>query len=169
MTFQNLLRKVKYKPVFNIIYKQYYLSAGYSNDEMMKIDYAYSNVFDNLLYKEQNKTSDNLQISLKSAQDEDGGDPYIDAHLYDSDADESFGLDFCEWGDILAYEVNNSLNLSDAEIVAHVLWEITFWGFTEAEVQNQKNITLRSIEDIDSGKYEAIDLADLINELNELR
>ena len=46
MTFQDLLRKVKYKPVFNIIHKEYYLESGYPNDQMMHIDFSYSKVFD---------------------------------------------------------------------------------------------------------------------------
>ena len=165
MTFQNLLRKVKYKPVFNIIHKEYYLNGGYSNDEMMQIDYAYSRVFDHLSYRKQNKNNDNLQINFKLIEDEDSSGPYVDVYLYDSDSDESFGLDFCEWGDVLSYEVHNSLELSDPQMVAHILWEMTFWGFTEEEVQNQKNITLRSIDEIDSGNCKVFDLEDLLNEL----
>lgn len=164
MTFQNLLRKVKYKPVFNIIHKEYYLEGGYTNDEMMQIDCAYSRVFDNLFYKNQKQINNNLQIDFETNKD-DEKDPYVNIFLNDLENGERFGLDFVDWSEALSFTVKNSLKMSDTEMVAHILWEITFWGFSEEAVNEQKQITLKSIDQAESGEFEAINLEDLINEL----
>ena len=61
----------------------------------------------------------------------------IDACLLDEPKDELFALDFVEWKDIIDIEIYNSAKLTQTECLAHILWEITFWGFSEKEIQKQ--------------------------------
>ena len=145
MKFKELISSVNYKTVYNVIYKDYYHGKGYSNSELMDIDSAYLTAFKTLLAKEPSSPEDNYKISLKTVDDE--GDPYIDCFLYDEDSDQSFAMDFSNWSDLLSFEIYNPLNFTDAEIAAHLLWEMTFWGFTESEIEKQKQITLESEED----------------------
>tara|TARA_B100001094_G_C18164242_1_gene791095 strand:- start:643 stop:1140 length:498 start_codon:yes stop_codon:yes gene_type:complete len=164
MTFQDLLRKVKYKPVFNIIHKEYYLESGYPNDQMMHIDFSYSKVFDNLLCKDKIKSDSDFEINFEMVEGEDD-DPYINIYLHKLDDGERFGLDFVPWGEALSFNVNNSLGMSEVEMTAHILWEMTFWGFTEETVNEQREITLKAIEESEAGNVIEMDLEDLINEL----
>ena len=32
--------------------------------------------------------------------------------------------------------------MSSPEYLAHILWEITFWGFSEEQIEKQKQITI---------------------------
>lgn len=53
------------------------------------------------------------------------------------------GLDFCPWSEWVNAHVflsPRSPLISVEEIAANVLWEMTFHGFTEEEIENKKNM-----------------------------
>lgn len=55
--------------------------------------------------------------------------------------DDLYGLDFTDWRECLGMEID-PLTLewcSGPEILAHVLWEITFYGYSNEEVQAKKS------------------------------
>ena len=168
MTFKDLINKVSYKRVFNVIHKEYYLDSKYSDSEyrqkMMEIDYSFSKAFDSIRMQKPSNPDEKYAISFRIV-DEDTEEPYIDVFLYDEISDENFAVDFCDWCNVLSYEVSNPLNFTNEEMVAHILWEITFWGFSQEKVNEQKELTLKSIEQAESGDFEEMNLEDLLDEL----
>lgn len=135
MNLKDLISSVNYKSVFNIVYKEYYKDKKYSNSKMMDVDYAYSKVFENLKSKEINKEEKPLSIIFQILENEE--EKFVDTCLYDEDEDELIALDFVSWDILLGYNINNPSNLSTEEMVAHLLWEITFWGFTEDKIKKE--------------------------------
>ena len=134
MTLRSLIEKCSYKNVFNIIYKEYYLNKSHSKNKITEADLAYSNVFESLKVLPKN-SSPKLELHLQNAKIDE--EKYISVNLYDGDSDEVFACDFQPWSDLIDCRVNSHADLSDDQILAHILWELTFWGFSEESIQKQ--------------------------------
>lgn len=65
-----------------------------------------------------------------------------------------YGLDFTDWQEWLGLEVKNLAKLSDIEVLAYILWEMTFCGFSRKQIQGKRNHLLEVKEAIDKGKIE---------------
>lgn len=58
---------------------------------------------------------------------------------YNSDSDkynQYFAIGFISWSKLIDTPVHNLTNLSDEEMLGEVLWELTFWGWTEEKVKD---------------------------------
>lgn len=139
MNFRSLVNKAKYKNVFNTIYKTHYLLKPYTQTEIVEIDLAYMNVFNDLKNLPAKHSSD-LSLHLKDA--EIDGEKYIAVNLYDKNENQPYALDFQPWSDLIDCEVKSYAKLTNDEIVAHLLWEITFWGFSEKKISEQAEALL---------------------------
>ena len=71
--------------------------------------------------------------------------------LRDSTTDH-YAADLVSWKELIDLSIVNETNKSMHEIIACILWEITFWGWTDQEVTNERNKLKKTIEDIESGK-----------------
>ena len=71
---------------------------------------------------------------------------------------ERYGLDLSRWEDWLAIRIPRSLldRLPAAEIVAHCVWEMTFYGFTQEKVAAFRADLERRVREIDEGRAELI-------------
>jgi hypothetical protein len=124
MKFRELLKESGYKQVFNVIYKNYYRDKNHSQDDIISFDILYRKAFEILL---QDIKADEEDI--------------IDVCIKDLKTEEIFALDFIPWAELVDSEVNIREDMKNYEICAHILWEITFWGFTEKEIEAQKEAT----------------------------
>ena len=138
MTLRESLKVTSYKPVFNYIYSLFYKEKGYDNSKIMEIDCSYLNVFKKLL-SFPTKEINNHSIYVASVGSSKAD---IDICLIDEENDEIFSLDFMGWSDLIDMNIINSAKMSSPEYIAHILWEITFWGFTEEEIEKQKQKTI---------------------------
>ena len=68
---------------------------------------------------------------------EEGREEGIEVCLFDESEDELFALDFIDWNDIIDMKVLRAVNVSDKKCLAHILWEITFWGFSNEKVKEE--------------------------------
>lgn len=136
-TFRELLQKNSYKKVFNEIYLEYYKGKT-PEDKIAEADSKYLTVYNELLnIKSKSKT--NLCIYLVQAKSFDEED-FIDVCLYDEDSDEVFAMDFTDWSEIIDMEVRNTIKISDVKVLSHIMWEITFWGFSQAKIKDQADL-----------------------------
>jgi len=142
MTIKDLVSKLNYKQVFNEIYS-YYLKKE-KTPKVMELDNAFYLAWKDLakLKPEESDHEDvrRCQISLVKAAEEAtevggaSGD-YIDVCLYDKEDDAFFAADFQPWGCLIEKEIITTINLTKEQIMAHILWEITFWGFSSEKVK----------------------------------
>jgi hypothetical protein len=135
MTLRDLLNKCSYKKTFNQIYKVY-LKGKRSQDDIIKIDSAYCSFFENLKKLPKAKPSvDKIRLAPTS-------DPeiIIDVCFFDQNENQLYALDFIDWGEIIDLEVERAFKLSDEECLAHVLHEISFWGFDQKTFDEQKKL-----------------------------
>ena len=141
MTIADLLKTSNYKQIFNHLYKVYYRDKRYNTERLMDIDASYHVVFEKLKAATipENNDLSNYKLHISNIPDSDLKD--IDICLYDEEKDELFSIDFLDWYKLLDLEIYKTLKIKDFEILAHFLWEITFWGFSMEDVNKQAKIT----------------------------
>lgn len=159
MTLRELIRKCPYKKVFNELHKYYYY--GNPNETIERADLGYFGVYKAL---EQIPPSESTEWEihvLKKTDSEDGD--YIDACYHNTKENETYAIDLTAWGELIDCEVKKLADISDIECVAHILWEITFYGFSEADIKLAKDEIDELRRRIDSGEERLIpfDLSEL--------
>tara|TARA_X000001036_G_C20667240_1_gene801146 strand:- start:449 stop:898 length:450 start_codon:yes stop_codon:yes gene_type:complete len=146
MTLRDLLVKSSYKKTFNQIYKLY-LKGSRNKDQISKIDVLYYGFVEMLktLPKsigDLDGKGNKIYVTHTS-----GDEPVVDVCLFDKNKDELFALDFIDWNDIIDLEIYKTFQSSDEECLAHILHEITFWGFNKQTFEKQKKILKDSIDE----------------------
>jgi hypothetical protein len=129
MTLHELINKSNYKTIFNLIYKWHLKSKIY--EEVSAYDVKFLDAWTILRKIKLSKHKD-FNIYLK--QDEEVG---IDVCLFSIKENSFYALDFVAWDELINMEIINKSTLSDKEVMASILWEITFWGFNPEQIKNQ--------------------------------
>ena len=112
--------------VIDAIYKNYYTDTIYKEYSIDKVRHVYTKTVRELL--ELDSVVPVYDIALAKEEE------YLDAHLLEDG--KRFAMDFVLWSDLIDCPiVDNTGKLTDVEALAHILWEITFYGFTEARVK----------------------------------
>lgn len=139
MNIKELVYKVSYKKVFNEIYK-YYLTRK-TEEEVTELDSCMYLAWNNLSKTEHkaspHKDVEDCKISLKQVEqntEQCVEEDYIDACLYSEVEDEFFSIDFLPWEHLMQKEIINPLGLNKEQVMAHILWELTFWGYSSEKV-----------------------------------
>ena len=79
--------------------------------------------------------------------DFEGDEPYVDVHGVKVDGDEHWGLDFSTNAEWVGFEIDNRLECTDEELLTHILWEMSFYGwFDEQRKEILDDITKRKDE-----------------------
>lgn len=83
-------------------------------------------------------------------------EPYWDVCCRKEGDPERYGLDLSRWEEWLAIRVPQLLldKMTAAEIVAHCVWEMTFYGFTQEKIAEFRAEMERSVKEIHEGKPE---------------
>ena len=151
MTLRDLLKRCRYKDIFNIIHAEYY--RGKVDEDVYGADLGYRKVVKNLL-KLPYKPSEEYQIYLRET--EELGDKFTDVCLYCEEDEEIYAIDFTSWEELIDAEIKDSLSLDNDSVLAHILWEITFYGYDNTTVQAEKDRLEKQIERIESGEEKLI-------------
>jgi hypothetical protein len=124
------------------IYNAYYRHRAGTFPEVMS---SYGGVMREL--RELPKRTDlDHHIILKSAVSDTTNEECVDVHLLDTAENQSYSLDFVDWGEIIDLVIEDRMGLNIADTVAHILWEITFWGMNTDDIESEKNKTLATLE-----------------------
>ena len=136
---------------------------------------AYENVITSVLEAAPQKNPDlenpDLLIKLSRVKkDEFNDEEYIDVSLYSEDEEKSYAVDFTSWGSMAKRYIilGDAMYLTNAEILAEVLWEITFWGFSIEDVQKEKDKLEEALEETREGKCVSFDsVEELFKEISK--
>lgn len=145
MTLRESLKITSYKSIFNCIYNLFYKEKGHSKAFLTEIDCSYLKFYKKLLSLSYSENSDHSIYLLFSGDD-------IDVCLLDDLNDEVYSLCFVDWSSIIDMKIINSVKISAPEYLARILWEMTFWGFTEQEVKKQESLMLEASNEIKTEK-----------------
>jgi len=84
--------------------------------------------------------------------DTDGAKLFPNASEEWLNSEVTWALEFSEWCEFLGMSIDpetaNNIELSKADIVAHVLWEMTFCGYDEEEIQGKADELKEKVEEV---------------------
>tara|TARA_R100000008_G_scaffold85949_1_gene77271 strand:- start:181 stop:648 length:468 start_codon:yes stop_codon:yes gene_type:complete len=134
MTFRELLKKTNHKEIFNHLYKEYY----YKNidDEVHEMARSYQKVMNELLQKPFAPNKE-WEIKVRTT-----GDELDDICWHNIEEESDYGIDLTPWSEIIDAQIQEPFIFNINETAAHILYEITFYGFTEEKVLEER----RSLE-----------------------
>ena len=173
MTLRELLNRVldagQLSRVFKVLYEEYYSEQPI--DEIDRISCTYALVCRKLLELDTSLDGSKYHILVRECEDDlsDEDETYIDTCLFETQEEAVYAIDMTVWGELINMEVNTSVKLDDAATLAHILWEITFYGFSEDKIQLAKEELEVLIERIDSGEEELHEWKDMEKEFNRLK
>ena len=141
-TFKQLIHKASYKKTFNEIHRIFLKNKTLKQKE--NFDLKFWSAWQELRDLDGNESEDIFYL-VEVASD-DGEHSFIDVCLFDEKKDEIFSLDFIDWSDLINMRVEKPDNLNKEQCLAYILWEITFWGFTNKEVSKERSKLKKDIE-----------------------
>ena len=105
---------------------------------------GYLNTIKELLLLKHNKPKEpfNIIVELIKADGKFSDEDYYDVHGKKPNDDTTWAIEFEDWKDWLGWEVKNPEKLPDHELLGHILWEMTFVGFSRNAV-NKRSFNLR--------------------------
>ena len=141
----------------------------------------YRNVFENL--KNLEPVDNKMRIVLTEhdcdPDDESEIKTYVDVSARDDAEDEngsaiSYAIEFTAWKKWLGMDLDTETikKFSELEIIAHCLYEMTFIGYDEEEIQEERNSIEKTIEEYknlseNEKKQKTISLDELIKRLDK--
>jgi len=139
-TLKDFIMNVNFEQVAEVLKREYPKDwKGAGNGE------GFEMVFNNLKEMEPVSRDDGIKIVIEHVKQE-WDDPEIPDEEYEDvggidDDGERWALDFTPWVKWLGMEIHPESvhSYSPAEIVAHCIWEMTWNGFTEEEIEKKKN------------------------------
>tara|TARA_Y100000592_G_C5392548_1_gene278975 strand:+ start:429 stop:920 length:492 start_codon:yes stop_codon:yes gene_type:complete len=157
MNVASLLRKKSFREIFNFINKYYLYDKNKSEKESYSVNFLKS--YDELISLQFPKSSMKICLDIEPC---DG-----DVVVTIVSGEEEFACDFVSWEEILGCEIitKHGKKFSEIEIISHILWEITFWGFSRKQLMHNKNKLLESLNDTDN--LEVCSIEDFIKEIKE--
>jgi hypothetical protein len=156
MTLRELLYRKSYKNIFNVIYKTFLKER--KNNQITELSIKFENAFTELKsIEKQNKTKNLVVLNEIESEEEQ----IIDVCFYDDKQDEHYSLDFMDWGEIIDCEVVAPKKFNQTTIVAHILWEITFWGFSRKKITEERKELNKAVKEVEELDLEKLDIEDL--------
>lgn len=144
MKFKKLIQSNSWLSIASILLQLY-------PDEEKNIS-GYKKVFEELLFM--HPADSEILIVVAHQKDDFDGEEYVDVsgkYVNPQNEEEEFSqaIEFAPWNQWLGMEISpeSLLDFSELEIISHCLYEMTFVGFEEEEIQEELNIMEKSIED----------------------
>lgn len=131
------------------IYNNYYTSDKYTLPQVIE---RYNEVVHEIVELPEFQNSD-YHILVESIKTKN----WVDVNLFDTSAGETYSIDFVDWSELVDLLVEDRVGLCHYDRLAHVLWELTFHGFTRAQIR-ENALTL---EEASNDTTVSIDLDDL--------
>lgn len=89
---------------------------------------------------------------------------YIDVHLKSQKSKKTWSISYVDWAEFIDSPVVTEQKLDLTDIAAHILWEITFHGWTRKDILTAKHELLQTLNEKTSGTIISYD--DLMKELS---
>ena len=116
--------------VTSCVYDTYYDTDA----EYIDIMHQYTSVLRELLDLETDSTYEHHMIELTQVTGED--ESHIDVHLRQDD--NTYAVDYVDWSRLIDLQIRDEVGMQAHVILAHILWEITFHGFTNNIVSENR-------------------------------
>lgn len=134
-----MLKKISFDDIWDSMIKEY------PNQEQCLLGYI--KVHDELLELEPCK-NDGMIIVVEHVKDILEDDWYYSVSGIEEGKEQRYALDFIRWEYWLSYPVDIQCDISEAEALAHILWEMTYSGFEQKEIQDKMTKISDSVKEV---------------------
>ena len=137
MTLRELLHHVMDRGYFNkTVAFLHTVNDTFKDRELEEVYTAYTNAVRELLELPGSEELEGWTIVVDS--EEQDGEEYSDVYL-SNDGEGKTAMDFIDWNDIIDLPINDKISRELSEKLGHVLYEITWWGFTRSSINQQRD------------------------------
>ena len=88
-----------------------------------------------------------IYVTLEEPSDDK---PYINIGLLNFKTNEQMSIDLIPWNKLLNLKISSKVAVDIYSLLAHILWEITFYGMTEEDVIKEAKDLERQAKDADN-------------------
>lgn len=171
MTLRDLLHVVmdtgNWNKVTSIIYDTYYTEF----DSRGAVDSAYMNAIAELIEMPVNKQDTKIVIErcttvIPGRDDDSTIEKYVNVRLQDP-KEGACSTSYVEWTDLIDLTITDETGSNNNEQLAHILWEITFHGFSNESIKQAAQELSRQIDEIEKNPDNLVEFdPDLWNDLD---
>jgi hypothetical protein len=169
-TFLELLENPKfYNDAFDVLLKKMSKLSGDSPSKSSVVS-IFSNVISEILSAPENSKDSSFQLKFSTVPaDEFNEEAYIDICLWSPEESKCYSTCFHDWGALREMHIlPGDSGLDKAELLAELLWDCTFWGFSAADVVVERD-KLVALKDEDISNCVSFDsVKELYDSLKEL-
>lgn len=130
------------------------------------ISSKYTESAQELLNMEGTGALENHEIHLKRIIEKD--EEYIDVQLIDKNTQTRYSISYVDWADLVDLPIVADQKMSLTDTAAHVLWELTFHGWTREQVLESKAELEQIADQAKNCKHKTISFEDFQKELDNL-
>ena len=141
MTLRELIECVTTKGFFNKTVTQLRILHG-DHPDTQQVIRKYRNVVDQMLDLPGDDKLHDHTIVIDTGVDA-ANNEYIKVHLR-CGQDNTWGVDFIDWNELIDLPIQDKISNELSGMLAHILYELTWWGFTRESV-NQQRVELENI------------------------
>ena len=129
-TIDHVMNRGAVAHVLSCVYHSYY------NNDVNYVDvlHQYTCVIRELLNLDPEDRYADHQINLREVVD----DEQSCVGVFLQKDDDTYAIDYIDWKQLIDLTVNDQAGLQTHEVVAHILWEISFHGFTNSKVNKSR-------------------------------
>ena len=109
------------------------VNPSWKEKPFSKIQHAYTNVVRELI---ECPGSDSVEHTIVVESNVHDGEELVDVYLAD-ESEERISIDFTDWNDLIDLPVKDKISKEITQMLGHVLYEITWWGFTNESIRQQ--------------------------------
>ena len=167
MTLRALLEQSNYKSIFNCLYKNYYYKDP--EESVIEMSLAYRKVITEILNSTVSPTKEYKILITQEEGMEDGLESAsVEIGLYYPEEEGFYAIDLTPWSDLADAEIQNDTNIENKCMAAHILWEITFYGFTEDALLSHRDEIKDQLQAIEGGEEKLTLWENIEQEIDEL-
>ena len=141
MTLRELIECVTTKGFFNKTATQLQILHG-DHPDTQQVIRKYRNVVDQMLDLPGDDKLNDHTIVIDTGVDA-ANNEYIKVYLR-CGQDNTWGVDFIDWNELIDLPIQDKISNELSGMLAHILYELTWWGFTRESV-NQQRIELENV------------------------
>ena len=156
MTLRQLIEYVTTKGFFNKAASQLQVLHGEDKDTQHVIR-KYRNVVDQMFDLPGDDRLHDHTIVIDTGVDAAGSE-YINVHLRCGQND-TWGVDFIDWNELIDLPIEDNISNELSGMLAHILYELTWWGFSRESVNQQR----KELEKVSKDNVIPFDLDELNN------
>ena len=135
MTLRELIECVTTKGFFNKTVTQLQILHG-DHPDTQQVIRKYRNVVDQMLDLPGDDRLNDHTIVIDSGVDA-ANNEYIKVYLR-CGQDNTWGVDFIDWNELIDLPIQDKISNELSGMLAHILYELTWWGFTRESVNQQR-------------------------------